>query len=50
VDTGKIILFPSSLVHEVQYKQGIDTRVSLSFNVFFKGSIGVEIELTKLIL
>jgi len=50
VDTGKIILFPSSLVHEVQYKQGIDTRVSLSFNVFFKGSIGVEVELTKLIL
>ena len=35
VKTGQIMLFPSSLHHSVAAKQGNNTRVSLSFNVFF---------------
>jgi uncharacterized protein (TIGR02466 family) len=42
VKTGDIILFPSSLTHMVETKQGNNTRISLAFNVFVKGSIGNE--------
>jgi uncharacterized protein (TIGR02466 family) len=48
VKTGDIILFPSSLLHMVSTKQGDNTRVSLAFNVFIKGDIGDEKNLTKL--
>jgi uncharacterized protein (TIGR02466 family) len=50
VETGNILLFRSPLVHGVEKKKGPDTRISLSFNVFFKGTIGNKKELTKLIL
>jgi len=50
VDTGQIILFPSSLIHSVERKEGEDTRTSLSFNVFVKGSLGSKINLTQLLL
>ena len=40
VKTGDIILFPSSLTHMVETKQGDNTRISLAFNVFIKGMIG----------
>ena len=33
VNTGDIILFPSSLEHAVERKKGTNTRISLSFNV-----------------
>jgi len=49
VKTGDIILFPSSLTHMVETKQGDNTRISLAFNVFIKGKIGKEEELTGLI-
>ena len=42
VKTGDIILFPSSLKHMVETKQGNNTRISLAFNVFVKGNIGNE--------
>jgi uncharacterized protein (TIGR02466 family) len=42
VKTGDIILFPSSLTHMVETKQGNNTRISLAFNVFVKGIIGNE--------
>jgi uncharacterized protein (TIGR02466 family) len=42
VKTGDIILFPSSLTHMVETKQGNNTRISLAFNVFVKGNIGNE--------
>ena len=48
VKTGDIILFPSSLLHMVSIKQGDNTRISLAFNVFIKGDIGDEKNLTKL--
>jgi len=50
VQTGDVFLFPSSLHHGVQKKKGPDTRISLSFNVFFKGKIGATTRLTELIL
>ena len=50
VQTGDVVLFPSSLHHGVEKKKGPDTRISLSFNVFFKGKIGATAPLTELIL
>jgi uncharacterized protein (TIGR02466 family) len=50
VKTGDIILFPSSLVHMVETKQGDNTRISLAFNVFIKGTVGNNKQLTELIL
>jgi uncharacterized protein (TIGR02466 family) len=50
VKTGDIILFPSSLTHMVETKQGTNTRISLAFNVFIKGTVGNNKNLTELIL
>ena len=48
VKTGDIILFPSSLTHMVETKQGDNTRISLAFNVFIKGTVGNNKSLTEL--
>ena len=50
VKTGDVIMFPSSLTHMVETKQGDNTRISLAFNVFIKGTIGDNKNLTELIL
>jgi uncharacterized protein (TIGR02466 family) len=50
VKTGDVILFPSSLPHMVDTKQGDNTRISLAFNVFIKGTVGNNKSLTELIL
>jgi uncharacterized protein (TIGR02466 family) len=50
VKTGDVILFPSSLTHMVETKEGDNTRISLAFNVFIKGTIGSNKLLTELIL
>jgi hypothetical protein len=50
VKTGDIILFPSSLNHMVETKEGDNTRISLAFNVFIKGTVGDKKGLTELIL
>ena len=50
VKTGDIILFPSSLTHMVETKQGTNTRISLAFNVFIKGTVGDNKNLTELFL
>jgi len=50
VKTRDIILFPSHLSHGVDKKKGTNTRISLSFNVFFKGTIGNKLQLTELVL
>ena len=50
VKTGDVILFPSSLTHMVETKQGDNTRISLAFNVFIKGTVGDVKNLTELIL
>ena len=39
-DKGKLILFPSSLVHEVEPQKTNKTRVTLSFNTWLKGELG----------
>jgi uncharacterized protein (TIGR02466 family) len=48
VSTGKLVLFPSWLSHSVDRKKGKNIRISLAFNVFFKGTIGSEFNITKL--
>ena len=50
VQTGDVLLFPSSLLHQVKPKKGMNTRISLSFNVFIKGKIGNNKGLTELVL
>jgi len=50
VETGNVVLFPSSLSHGVDKKIGANTRVSLSFNTYFKGTIGSQADLTELVL
>ena len=50
VKTGDIILFPSSLIHMVENKEGTNTRISLAFNVFIKGTVGNNKNLTELVL
>jgi uncharacterized protein (TIGR02466 family) len=50
VKTGDVILFPSSLTHMVEVKKGDNTRISLAFNVFIKGTVGDNVSLTELIL
>ena len=46
VKTNDIIMFPSSLNHMVETKQGDNTRISLAFNVFLKGIEGSNKDLT----
>jgi hypothetical protein len=50
VETGYLILFPSSLKHRVLSKKGNNTRISLAFNTFIKGKIGNNKSLTELYL
>ena len=50
VETGNIFLFRSFLMHGVDKKKGTNTRISLSFNVFIKGTLGDKKESTELIL
>jgi predicted 2-oxoglutarate/Fe(II)-dependent dioxygenase YbiX len=50
VKTGQLILFPSSTTHSVEVKKGNNTRVSLAFNVFIKGTLGDNKDLTELFL
>ena len=50
VKTRDLIMFPSSLNHMVENKEGTNTRISLAFNVFIKGTIGNNKNLTELIL
>tara|TARA_R100001015_G_C4628258_1_gene188335 strand:+ start:2189 stop:2812 length:624 start_codon:yes stop_codon:yes gene_type:complete len=50
VETGNLFMFPSSTTHQVETKQGNNTRISLAFNTFYKGSVGLDTKLTELIL
>ena len=47
-ETGDVFLFPSTLEHNVDYKKGTNTRISLAFNIFVKGVLGQENSLTFL--
>ena len=50
VETGNLFMFPSSTTHQVETKKGTNTRISLAFNTFYKGSVGSNTKLTELIL
>ena len=50
VETGNLFMFPSSTTHQVETKQGNNTRISLAFNTFYKGTVGSNSDLTELIL
>ena len=50
VNTGDIVVFPSSLIHMVEQKAGNNIRTSLAFNSFLRGKIGTKTDLTELIL
>ncbi len=45
---GRLYIFPSRLVHGVNPTRGKSTRISLSFNTFLKGTLGVTKNLTEL--
>jgi len=42
LDKKDIVLFPSNLNHSVPENTGTTTRVSLAFNSFFEGTLGVS--------
>jgi len=46
--TGSLLLFSSKLEHSVPRKKRVGTRISLSFNTFWDGSIGNENSKTRL--
>ncbi len=48
VKNGLVVLFPSYLDHAVDVKQGNNVRVSLAFNTFVKGTIGLDKAFTEL--
>jgi len=50
VETGNLFMFPSSTTHQVETKKGNNTRISLAFNTFYKGTIGSSVGLSELIL
>ena len=50
VETGNLFMFPSSTTHQVETKKGTNTRISLAFNTFYKGTVGSNKALTELIL
>lgn len=41
-EQGTMVMFPSWLDHDVRVKTHSGTRISLSFNTFFVGSLGTE--------
>ena len=50
IQTGDVLLFRSSLEHGVGRTKGTTTRISLSFNVFLKGTLGNKDSITELVL
>jgi uncharacterized protein (TIGR02466 family) len=50
VETGKLVLFPSTLQHMVTTTESKEPRISLAFNTFLRGDLGDEHDLTRLIL
>jgi uncharacterized protein (TIGR02466 family) len=48
VGAGDLVLFPSHLEHMVETAVGGKTRVSIAFNTFLKGYLGIDENLTAL--
>ena len=47
VKTGGLVLFPSSLTHHVEDVIAEETRISIAFNSFIKGTLGDNRSLTE---
>ena len=50
VPAKSLVIFPSTLEHEVPPVESEKERISLSFNTFIKGDLGLDIALTSLSL
>jgi uncharacterized protein (TIGR02466 family) len=50
VRPGELVIFPSSLMHMVNRATTNDTRVSIAFNSYLRGTIGDAAQLQELIL
>ena len=50
VKIGQLVMFPSSTIHKVDIIKNSNTRISLSFNTFLKGKLGLKTANTELIL
>jgi len=51
VKNNELVLFPSWLDHKVDINENATTdRISISFNIFVKGHLGIRQDLTELIL
>jgi uncharacterized protein (TIGR02466 family) len=50
VESGDLVLFPSTFTHDVPPTTSKETRISISFNTFIKGNIGDEVAATALYL
>jgi uncharacterized protein (TIGR02466 family) len=50
VKSNTLLLFPSDLTHMVETKKTPGTRISISFNTFFKGQLGDTAGSSELIL
>jgi uncharacterized protein (TIGR02466 family) len=50
VKSNTLLLFPSDLTHMVETKKTSGTRISISFNTFFKGQLGDTVGSSELIL
>ena len=50
VKDNQLILFPSWMNHSVQANKSTKDRISISFNTFVRGSIGVSDDLNELVL
>jgi uncharacterized protein (TIGR02466 family) len=48
IKTGQLLIFPSTLDHEVVPKTENNNRISISFNTFLKGIVGDTERLTEL--
>jgi uncharacterized protein (TIGR02466 family) len=48
VGTNELILFPSSLLHYVPQTTNKNKRISIAFNSFVEGNIGIDFKLNKL--
>ncbi len=48
VQSKNIIAFPSNLVHSVRKSESKETRISLAFNSFLRGTLGENMLLTEL--
>ena len=50
IQNGDLVLFPSHLQHDVPFRKHNSTRISLAFNSYFKGVVGEDYKLNKLII